>query len=266
MTETQKIIKYIAIAFAFFIIFSIFSGIMMGLSFFSKTSQKENSILKIEQLEKEYEELKIELHSTTLTIKEGKFFQIETNNNRVNIQKDANNLTIREKGIFISSKQPYYLIITIPKDYMFNQVSINNGAGTIDIKSLITKELKLNLEAGKTVIENLEVTNKTKIEGGTGLLSIQNGSLSNLDLELGVGKVELTSKLLGNNKIEAGIGEVNLNLIGKEDDYQLKITKGIGNITIKQEKVKNDSTYGSGNHLVDVEGGIGNIQINITEK
>lgn len=77
---------------------------------------------------------------------------------------------------------------------------------------------------------------------------------------MGVGKFSITSSIIGDSKINAGIGSLELNILEKEENYKIKIDKGIGNIKINGENVTDD-IYGSGERIIDIEGGIGNINI-----
>lgn len=83
----------------------------------------------------------------------------------------------------------------------------------------------------------------------------------NLDLDLGVGKITLTSKLTGINEINSGVGETNINLLGIKEDYQIKVDKGIGSIDIDGENILNNTYYGNGTSRVDIDGGIGSINV-----
>ena len=83
---------------------------------------------------------------------------------------------------------------------------------------------------------------------------------------MGVGKLSLTSKLTGNNKIDSGVGEMNLSLIGTLEDYKISLDKGIGNATINGDNMKDNNTYGTGNSKLDIDGGIGSIDIDFIEE
>ena len=45
------------------------------------------------------------------------------------------------------------------------------------------------------------------------------------------------------------------------DDYKIKIDKGIGSATVNNEKVVDSSYYGSGRNIIDIDGGVGNIEV-----
>lgn len=85
--------------------------------------------------------------------------------------------------------------------------------------------------------------------------------LHNLDLNMGVGSTAFSGVLLGNNKITAGVGEVKLDLENKIEDYQMKISKGMGSIKVNQEEIKENTIYGTGENKIDIDGGVGSIKI-----
>ena len=91
MTTAQKVIKYIATAFAVFLIITIISLILSGsyalLSAFGLIHTNKNIItddLKVISSEvNEVSTLKIDLACTNLDIKKGNSFKVETNNSKI---------------------------------------------------------------------------------------------------------------------------------------------------------------------------------------
>ena len=104
-------------------------------------------------------------------------------------------------------------------------IALEAGAGKVIIEELKAKKLDFDLGAGKVEIDNLLVLDDAEIDGGAGAIKITNSAINNLELDLGVGKLELTSKLTGYNKIDSGIGETNIDLVGNESDYKIKVEK-----------------------------------------
>ena len=98
---------------------------------------------------------------------------------------------------------------------------------------------------------------------GAGEINIDAISMNSLDLDMGVGELSLTSKLTGENKIDCGIGKINLSLIGSLEDYEIFLDKGIGKATINGNKMNADNTYGTGSNKLDIDGGIGSIDIEL---
>lgn len=262
MTQVQKIIKYAALALAFFIIFSIVTGIMQFLLSFTNVFKNDTLMEKLEELKitESASVLDIDVSTVNIIIKVSDTLKAETNNKYILLEQSDNKLFIKEKKhnwFFKNSSSD--LVIYVPSDFMFDGVSIQTGAGTVDIDTIATKNLKLNLGAGKVQIDNLYVTETASIDGGAGKISILNGELHNAKIDMGVGELSLTSKLMGSNEIDAGVGKIDLKLIG--NDYQIKIEKGIGLATINGEKVKDNTYYGDGSNHINIDGGIGNISV-----
>ena len=272
MIKIQKIIKYLAIGLAVFLIVNIISLAAYGIiSIGSIFNNNENNTItegfKNIKTKNQINKLEIETKGVAITIKKGDKFKIETDNKDIKIKESDNKLLIIEDNNKWFTKSDYTeLIISVPNDYQFDEVSIDSGAGRIEIYRLNTKKIDLDLGAGQVNISNLTVTEEADIDGGAGEMNITTSSINNLDLDLGVGKVTLDSSLYGFNEIDGGIGELIVNLIGTENDYQIKCTKALGKITLNNEKIQSNKSYGNGNNLMEINGGIGNIKINYFNK
>lgn len=295
MTTAQKIIKYLAIAFAIFLIVSIISLILFGIyalsgvlglkdnskidisgnmqtvDFGSVTSGDNNSGNSINNSEQtvniaDITSLDIEVKYTNLIIRNGDTFRYETNNDNIVYRQSNNNtLKIEEKHSWTLGNTQSDLVIYIPENFNLNKINIEAGAGKVEIENLNAESLDLELGAGEASISNLNVTSRCKLEGGAGRLNVLNGNLNNLDLDMGMGEVNINALITGNSDIDAGIGTLNLNLQGSKADYRIRLDKGIGNIRINGENISNGSTYGEGANLIKIDDGIGNINITVNE-
>jgi len=259
MSQANKIIKYIAIAFAVVLIFNIISGIVFSFSFIGNIFE-DDEVGELRQLEIQQDilNLDIEVNSVNITIKESDIFKVETNSNHIKYTQNDTKLSIKDtKRINRKAKD---LIIYIPSNIL-EEVSIDNGAGNINIDKLSTKRLSLDLGAGKVSIDYLDVLNVASIKGGAGEISILGGEINNLSLDMGVGKLTLNAKLNGNNDIDAGVGELNLGLTGKESDYSITVNKGIGSFKIDNQNIVSGQTYGNGSSKISIDGGVGSINV-----
>ena len=63
------------------------------------------------------------------------------------------------------------------------------------------------------------------------------------------------------SSIDYGIGETSLALLGNAEDHQIKLDKGIGEARLNGEKMNDDSVYGGGSNRIDIDGGIGELNI-----
>lgn len=259
MSTSQKVIKYSAIGLAFFIIFSIFACLISFASSITSLIKKEDKIEEI-IVKNNYRNLTINLRTTSLIIKKGEKFKVSSNNDKIAIKKGNDYLTIKENKTNFNIKEKSELIIYVPDDYAFNDITIKNGAGKIDIADLNSEEISLELGAGSTTLKNINIFKETKIECGAGSFKILSGNINDLDLDLGVGKTSISAKITGNSKIDSGIGSLDLNLDGTKNDYKLKLKKGLGSITIDGASF-NESLFGEGTNYIDIDGGIGSINI-----
>ena len=144
MTSAQKIIKYTAIAFAIFLIFTIVSAILGGI-------YGVDNIIGLSNKEKTNEELttlncgdynnlrslEIDINYSELEIKEGDKFLIQTNNKEIECNHLNNQIKIKENDKWFNSKSKA-LVIYIPSNYEFDNVDIETGAGKVYIESIKT--------------------------------------------------------------------------------------------------------------------------------
>lgn len=274
MTSAQKIIKYLALCLAAFLVFLIISSLLGVLFSITKILgiQKDNELIMDKMSTVNFKtddisSLDINLLFTNLIIKQGDTLYVETNNEKVHFDAENNSLKIKEDSrSWLSQNNKGDLILYLPENSQFKTVKIQAGAGKIHIENLKTDTLSLELGAGETSIQKLNVSENCKIESGAGKVSLLDGRIKNLDLDLGVGKFELTSSLLGSNKINAGIGSLELNLLGNKKDYLIKADKGIGTIHVNEAVVSDDSTIGTGENTIKIDGGIGNIDVSFRNK
>ena len=153
--------------------------------------------------------------------------------------------------------------IFTPKINKFNKLVED---GKVYIEELSTEKLDLDLGAGKLEAKNLLVIDDFELSGGVGDLIINDSNINNLDADLGLGKFEMISKLTGNNKIDSGVGKVDLKLVGILEDYQISLDSGVGRASLGDLKMEDGNTYGSGINKLDINGGLGSIDIGFIEE
>lgn len=269
MTTAQKIIKYLALAFAAFLIINIIGAIMVGIftaAFALGVLKPSSNSQYLQEITTNIEEgkiatLNINVEATNVKIKTGDLFKAESNNSKITCKQNNNQLVIKEKHEWFNYKNNSELIIYIPENLKFEAVKIDTGAGKVNIDKLQTESLSFNMGAGEVQIKNLVVEKEAKISGGAGKAEITSGSIKNLKLDVGVGKFTLTSKLSGTNDIDAGVGKLDINLTDGLENYTIKASKGIGSILIDGKEIAEDEKYGNGDTYIKVDGGIGEINI-----
>lgn len=264
MTQWQKIIKYLAIAFAFSLIIGIFTGIIsliFGISGIFYFTDDDSEPLEVKTFEYQANNLEIDLAWTDLEIISGNEFKIETNNKYISCKERGDRIIIKEKKSFIKNKGKYDLKITVPEGFNFSKVEIEAGAGVIDIDSLYTRDLDLDLGAGNVSIDYLNVSNQTSIDGGAGKVHIKDGVISRLDFDIGAGNAIISGDLVNDSDIDCGVGKLELDLLQSEDNYTFNLDKGIGRVTLNNREIKDGAIIGNGKNRIEIDGGVGEIEI-----
>ena len=272
MTTTQKIIKYLAIAFALFLVISIFS-IIFGLS--REIISSINSDKKDSKLLEEYttisnnvnniESFKIDISNDDIEIKEGEKFEVKTNDPDVKFYHENSKVKIKTDKTFswhLSNSSRGTIIIYLPNEFNISELDLNLGAGKIDIDKIFVETLLMDLGAGTMTAKEINVYEKATINGGAGNINIYSGTINNLNLKLGAGNASIQSDLTGSNTLTTGVGKLNLGLSRSKDNYKFDISKGLGNIILNDFDVSEDILIGDGETKIKISGAVGNIIIN----
>ena len=272
MTTLQKVIKYLALAFAIFLTVSIVGGILsaVGLlgSLFSDDDAEWGDVIgetKNYTVSSEISDLNIQINAADFYIKEGNSFSVESNLKNLEVDEKNGCLTLKDlTKIKLNGSNAYenaVLTIYVPAGMAFDNVNIKTGAGRFTVDSLSAATIGFELGAGDVTISKLIAEKSANIEGGAGRITISDGAIKNLDLEMGLGQLNLTSALTGDCNLDSGVGEMNVTLLGSKDDYELDIEKGIGNITVDGRNVTDFGSSGNGANEVDIHGGVGAINV-----
>ena len=249
MTHFQRVIKYLALLLAFSLAAAIIIGGvgLMGAIFGMGNSSVLEEMYSIE-LSQNIESVDIDLSAASLKIVLGDKFALSTNIGNLKVTSDFT-LKIKQKPhqiISIHSGKSGEIILTVPADIMLKSFELDAGAGYVELECLNA--------------ENVE------IDAGAGAITINGGEIERLDLDLGVGKANITSAIKGKSTIDCGVGETNINLLGKSEDYTLDIDTGIGSVTLNGTDIKGNTKIGNGSNKLEIDGGVGAININFVNE
>lgn len=280
MSSGQRILKILAIILAVFIIISICSAVLFGLTIFSGIMYSvkhndsnyreeiyteetiEENIDKIENLS-ENVKVKIDLETSNLEIRKGKSFQVE----KVNIVTDfkckvtGDTLEIKERNLdwFNHVDGTSTVIIYVPEDSVLDELEISTGVGIADIQGVKTVKLDIEAGAGKVTLNNV-IAQKADIDGGAGSFIITDSILTDLDFDCGVGVTSITGDIKGNSKISCGVGKTELHLMQAEENYKIRVETGLGEMTLNGDACTS-GIYGNGDDYIKIDGGVGKVEI-----
>lgn len=269
MTPWQKAIKYAAFALAVVLCISIIGGIISALATATFLFEADDSIGETRSfsVSDDTENLDIDINAAEFHITNGDTFTVETNNKNIEITEKNKTLYIKEKkGFWTFISQKAVLTIQIPDEKEFEKADINTGAGKVSIETLIADVLEMELGAGEMQAANLTAKTESSIDGGAGKIDIGCGELCNLDLDMGVGELILVSRLSGESDLDLGVGSANILLDDDLTAYKLKINKGLGKATVDGQEVPDGYVYSNGDNFVNIDGGVGSIDIEFASK
>ena len=186
MTSAQKIIKYLALCLATFLVLLIISSLLGVFYSVSKILdvQKDNEVTMDKMSTVNFKtddisSLDINLLFTNLIIKQGNNLYVETNNEKVHFDEENNSLKIKEDSRnWLSQNNKGDLILYLPKNSQFKTVKIQAGAGKIQIENLVTDSLSLELGAGETSIQRLNVSDAQALAEKVGVVSPMNSTIA----------------------------------------------------------------------------------------
>lgn len=264
MNAFEKVVKGFAYFLAGVIILSIFSGILFGLSFLSRMGHfsGSNEVIDFHEVYEGVKKLDIDISASKISLVEGESFMVEGEDisDSFQIKQHADTLKIEEKSFGFWNFTSGDIVITVPKNYVLDEIEIKTGAGSVSFCDIRAYDFDLDHGAGLLEIKNSNFQ-KTSISGGAGKIKVTDSILRDLKLSAGAGAVEIDSEILGNSEIECGVGKVELNLLGTKEDYRIEVEKGLGSIVVDRESFSSDTVIGNGLNKLKVEGGIGSIQI-----
>ena len=265
MTDFQKVIKYLAIAFAILLIIGILGGVAAALGAVFGLLNREPAVgsMRTYSITETITKLDVAINAADFTIEVGSGCEVRINLKRLSVEAEDGVLTIEDQQKGWQDYQDAALILTLPEGVVFDEVEIETGAGRFSVEKLEAQKLSFEFGAGEVQIQALYAYQEAQIHGGAGKIVIDQGVLHDLELEMGAGGLELTARLEGNCDLDYGVGEARLNLIGDPEAYRIAYSKGLGSFHIDGQAMSGSGTYGTGPNRVDINGGIGASYVSI---
>lgn len=252
MTNTEKIIKYIATAFGALLAVSIIVVILetglyitRGLTGGSGKTIDRDDVFTASEID-----------------------TININNSVADVDfvVDSGSKNIRVKADNVSSKYTCTLLdgTLKVKNRKVSVFSFFNHSPRIKIyvpDELTLKKLFLQCGVGDVDVTSLTI-DKLQVEGGVGDIEVKKCTIEYADFDMGVGDMEMKNCVLKNAKIDNGVGDVELKLNGNIDDYVFDIDNGLGDVDINGKKAKAYKNN-SGPYKISCDNGIGDLEIDI---
>lgn len=164
------------------------------------------------------------------------------------------------------------IVVELPVGMQFDGMDLDIGAADADfaIDSITCENLTLNVGAGELTATGFTVTEKMDVSLGVGSAKIDGGTYKNVKLDCGVGSLSMAGTVAGDLTASCGMGEVDLELNGKETDYNYKVSCGMGDVEVNGKSYSNISgEYSATNEgsigTIDLDCGMGSIEVQIVK-
>ena len=143
--------------------------------------------------------------------------------------KSSNKLNVGA-GDFSKDK----IILYLPKDFAFDKVNLDLGAGEVDFDDIKAKQVSMQVGAGQITCKNLEA-DKVDLNVGLGEIRIKDMKVNNVIGTVGMGNLDLDGEVLVSADLNCSMGNIDLKVEGKEEDYNYEIKSSMGNVDIGHE-------------------------------
>ncbi len=164
--------------------------------------------------------------------------------------------------------EDFEITLYIPENYRFEYADIELGAGQLQVISFATDKMQMEVGAGQITIDYLE-TDDCNVEVGMGEILIYDMQVTKMNAKVGMGHLRMDGEILGNVSAECSMGAMEINLAGKEEDFNYTLEAAMGNVTIggaDYSGLTHDKTVkNSADKSMDIECAMGNIEVTFEE-
>lgn len=122
----------------------------------------------------------------------------------------------------------------IPKDYHYNEVDIELGAGDLEFEGLDADRVSLGVGAGRIVANGLKA-DSLELEVGVGQIDLKEMNVKELKADIGMGELLLEGNIENSVNASCAMGNVDMKLTGSQKDFNYRINGALGNISLGAE-------------------------------
>lgn len=192
-----------------------------------------------------------------------KYFSCETKGDTLLVKYD------KEHKLINSDAE---ITITVPKVMELEGITIESGAGDVNFigSGFSLRNLEISTGAGDLMAQELNVSELLDVGGGAGDIEIEQGTFGKVHVETGAGDCYLSGTVNGDLELETGAGNSELNLKGKESDFNYDLSTGVGEIVIgnteynglsNSKEIKNEGAQ----KCISITSGVGEVEITFVE-
>lgn len=185
--------------------------------------------------------LDISMYAGSLTLEESDTRDVRVEvyykNASVNCEMSGETLKIKGGKKRYNKKHRVAVTLYLPKDIRLKTLTVDAGAGqvTSDLDQLAAENAKITVGAGEAVFDALKVTDLLEVTVQAGSIDLSDTYTKDLSLDCGVGELVYQGGTTGDLTGSSGVGSLELDLKGKQSDYNYSLSCGVGSIDIEDE-------------------------------
>ena len=134
------------------------------------------------------------------------------------------------KNINKASKE-HAITLYVPIYYSFQDLSVNLGAGIVDMSRIRAQNLDMEVGAGQINVDGIEACT-CQLNAGMGEIVLKDMAVENMQAETGMGHLELSGSILESAEVQCSMGAVEMYLSGSEKDYNYEVSAAMGSVTL----------------------------------
>lgn len=135
-------------------------------------------------------------------------------------------------------KQGPKIEIELPKDIQLESIYIDTDLG--EVKLLEMKQtigaLEINSDLGNIRVEDCKVSGNCTMTAALGNIIIDDSYFRKIDLCAHMGNIEFSGTVEGDLTAQADMGNIEVELDGKEQDYNIELSADMGDVKYKGQK------------------------------
>lgn len=144
-------------------------------------------------------------------------------------------------SMFQKAQNKCKIVFYVPAAYQFDHVSMELGAGRMEVSDLHAGEASLEVGAGEIVVRGTEA-DKLKLSVGMGSIELDGMSVNQLDISVGMGGVTAKGSVSGDIMADCSMGSVEMTLAGSRNDFNYKLDCAMGTIELDSDEYSGMAT------------------------
>lgn len=202
----------------------------------------------------EVHQIQIELKHGSLELEEGDvqdeiIVELEKNDGGFRTELENGVLTLKDERK--RARRDYQIRLKIPKGMKLEKLEIENRAGVVESDGSILRadSIHLEVDAGELILEDIQA--------------------KEFYLKVGAGNAEIDDLDAENTEVSCGVGNIDLQMCGREADYNYQIKCGVGSIYVNKDSYtalgKDQRIDNKASKAVNLDCGVGNITLETEE-